>query len=223
MKLYKYRDFSQPDDAQFRRLSEILQKNTFWCARPDTLNDPEEFSWQSDFSPSQDTALLLTRLLIDVQQKRLADVQALAEASVSTGRLEEIATPILKEIISQCREEIGIACFSSFADSPVLWRRYGGNGAGVCVEVDAPNRLLNTALFPVQYPQTKSLHIDQIIRAYIDPSEVKVVYDVALLSKPLCWKPEAEIRFVAKAQKVSIRIDESYISALTLGRCPERS
>ena len=40
----------------------MLHRRTFWCARPDTLNDPEEFAWTCDFSESPDTADLLTNL-----------------------------------------------------------------------------------------------------------------------------------------------------------------
>ena len=31
-----------------------------WCARPDTLNDPQEFVWQCDYTPTPATVALLT-------------------------------------------------------------------------------------------------------------------------------------------------------------------
>jgi hypothetical protein len=98
-----------------------------------------------------------------------------------------------------------------------MWERYGGNGAGVCIEIDVPSELLNNHLFPVLYPAVKQLHIDQLLHSFLESSQVRHVYSVALLSKPPCWAPEAEVRFVSQKQNVAVRIAGSHISGLVLG------
>lgn len=217
MKLYKYRDFSQPTEEEFQRLSEVLNQNTFWCARPAALNDPKEFSWRCDYKLTDATIPLLTQLLIQQRGRNPAQAQALAAAAVSGGNLEALATPIFNELIEQCRSEIGLACFGGSSENEVLWQRYGGAGAGICIEIDAPSELLNRVLFTVQYPLEKVLHIDQLLQSFLDASQVQDIYSVALLSKPPNWSPESEIRFVAQKQNVAVRIEGSRISCIVLG------
>jgi hypothetical protein len=50
MYIYKYRKLEDGDGESFERLQAILQTQAFWCARPDTLNDDQEFSWLCDYT-----------------------------------------------------------------------------------------------------------------------------------------------------------------------------
>ncbi len=217
MKLYKYRDFSTPGDEQFQRLSDMLHHNAFWCARPSTLNDCTEFFWEGDYEPTDATVPLLTKVLIQFLNKAPAEAQAMAAASVSNRRMEVLAKPLFQGMIERCRSEIGLACFGTSCDNAVMWQRYGGRGAGICIEVDAPPKLLNKHLFPVEYPPARVLHIDQLLGACADLAQVQTVYSVALLSKSPFWAPEAEVRFVSKRQDVSVHISDSFISRIVLG------
>ena len=97
------------------------------------------------------------------------------------------------------------------------WERYGGGGEGVCIEIASPDSLLHTQLYPVQYPRQKRLHVDQMLSAFGSRASARVVYEVALLSKPASWAPEAEVRFVSKRQDVCVRISDSSIVHLYLG------
>jgi hypothetical protein len=217
VKLYKYRDFSKPHCEAYQRLSQILRQNTFWCARPSDLNDPEEFFWSCDYTPTDSTISLLAQLPVKLRNRTRNEANCVAAASVQAGRLEALATPIIQEIIEKCRGEIGLACFGASAENAVCWERYGGAGAGVCIEVETPSDLLDKQVFFVRYPDKKSLHIDQLLRSALDRSHVEQVYKVALLSKPPNWAPEAEIRFVSKMQNVSASFDRSRITSLILG------
>lgn len=215
MHLYKYRDLSAPESS-FERLSNILWTNTFWCARPSDLNDPEEFVWECDYDPSDQTARLLAEVLIKLG--RPADkAWEVAWKAVQQARIEPIARPVIENIIHQCRQEVGLACFATSDVSDVMWDRYGGRGNGVCIEIEVPNELLHTNLHPVQYPLSKRLHLDQILASYGDTASVQTVYSVALLSKPQRWAPEEEVRFVSKRQNVSVNIGGSKISRIVLG------
>jgi hypothetical protein len=94
---------------------------------------------------------------------------------------------------------------------------YGGAGAGICIEIEAPSDLVGKQIFYVRYPEKKSLNIDQLLRSVLDSSPRKQVYEMALLCKPPYWASEAEIRFVSKRQNVSVCLDGSRISSLVLG------
>jgi hypothetical protein len=217
VKLYKYRDFSNPSEDDFGRLETLLHREVFWCARPDTLNDPEEFAWNCDFTASAVTQESLTELLVRVNGHTRVQAQERSAAAISSGRLVTLAKPIIEGMIQQCRKEIGLVCFGISPDNSVLWQRYGGNGAGVCVEIEVPEDLLEKQLYRVQYSFAKSIHIDQLMRAFLDANHVREVYTLALLSKPTFWAPEEEIRFVSRKQEVLVRIDRSQITRIILG------
>ena len=109
-----------------------------------------------------------------------------------------MAGPVIEGMIQQCRNEIGLACFGTSPDNDILWERYGGCGAGVCIELDVPEDLLGTRLFRVQYSDAKKIHIDQLMRAFVDRNRGEELYTLALLSKPSSWVDEDEIRFVSQ-------------------------
>ena len=217
MKLYKYRDLSTSGDAEFQRLSDILHRNAFWCARPSTLNDPAEFHWDCNYEPTGATIPLLTKALIQFRNRDPIEAHAMATAAVSNRRVEVFAKPAFAEMIERCRNEMGLACFGTTYDNPIMWQRYGGHGAGVCIEVEAPSEVLNKQLFPVEYPPAKVLHIDQLLAACVDPSQAKTVHSVALLSKSPSWAPESEVRFISRKQNVTVQISGSVVSRIILG------
>lgn len=120
-------------------------------------------------------------------------------------------------MIEQCRNEIGLACFGSAPNNEVLWQRYGGSGAGVCVEFGVPADLLGTQLHRVQYLDRKHLHVDQLMHAFVDQKYSQVVYDMALLSKPRSWGAEDEIRFVSQQHSITVAIDRAQVHRVFLG------
>ena len=217
MHLYKYRDLSLPGDKPFERLSDILRNNRFWCAAPSTLNDPTEFVWECDYEPTTETSRLLAEVLSRSNGRPLEVAMAQARATIDNRRLEALARPLFEEVIEQCRREVGLACFTTSSDNHVMWERYGGQGNGVCVEIEVPDELLHTHLHPVVYPPSKQLHVDQLLASFTAPVSQQTVFTVALLSKPVFWAPESEIRFVSRLQDVSVCITGSRISRLVLG------
>ncbi len=217
MKLYKYRDFSNPCEEDFQRLETLLRRQVFWCARPDSLNDPEELAWICDYSTTDDTVKLLVELLVRVQGRTREQARDRATAALASGRLEFLAKPILAGMIQKCRNEIGLVCFGTSSGNSILWQRYGGSGSGVCIELDVPSDLLERQLFRVQYSTSKIIHIDQLMRAFLAANHVREVYSLALLLKPRFWAPEAEIRFISRLQGVSVQIDGSQITCLVVG------
>jgi len=217
VKLYKYREISTSDLVSFERLSGILLGQCFWCATPESLNDPEEFIWECDYTPTPSTAPLLADLLVKYRGRDAATAMEIASSSISSDRLRELAPQFVKTIIEKCRTEIGVACFGTSDKNPIMWERYGGKGAGVCIEIDVPDALLNHMLYRVNYPPRKVIHIDQLIEASLNNVAGLAVYKTALISKPPIWATEAEVRFISNQKNISVTITGSTISNLTLG------
>lgn len=217
MKIYKYRDFADPDESSFVRLEKILQRRAFWCARPDTLNDPVEFTWKCDYSPSPDTAELLTELLVALKGRRRDQARTGVVRAINAGRLRSLTEPVIAEMVQKCRNDIGLVCFGISPDNETLWERYAADGAGICVELDVPDSILNERLRPVTYVDDKLIHVDVFLRSRLDPRYACTVYTVSLLSKPTFWAPEEEVRFVSKRQRVEVTMDDSVITRVILG------
>jgi hypothetical protein len=217
MKIYNYRDFSTPNEDDFRRLEDSVHRLLVWCARPDTLNDPQEFVWQCDYTATPATLALLTGVLVKARGRTNAHARAIAAEAIQNGRLETIAKPVFNGMIEQCRNEIGIACFGATPNNATLWRRYGGDGAGVCIEFEVPADLLGTQLHRVEYPEEKRLHVDQLLGAFVDRNQAQVVYEMALLSKPSPWADQEEIRFVSQRHSILVAIDRAQVSRVFLG------
>ena len=217
MKIHKYRDFSNPNEDSFRRLEGIIHRHLVWCAKADTLNDQKEFIWECDYTATQATLGLVTELLVNVRGRTQDEARSLAESAIRQGRLQPVAEPVFVAMIEQCRNEIGLGCFGSTPNNEVLWQRYGGEGAGVCVEFEVPDDLIDTQLHWVKYLERKYLHVDDLIRAFFDRNHAQLVYEVALLSKPLSWAGEEEIRFVSQRHSISVGIDRAQTSRVFLG------
>ena len=217
LKIYKYRDFTDPAEEDYQRLQAAVHRHQVWCARPDTLNDPQEFIWDCDYTATSATLDLLTEVLVKARGRTQSEARAIARVAIKSRRLEDIAKPAFLEMIEQCRNEIGIACFGSAPNNEILWQRYGGHGAGVCVEFEVPAEILGTQLHRVQYPDRKHLHVDQLMRGFVDRNYAQVIYDVALLSKPRIWEEEEEIRFVSQRHSITVAIDRAQVRRIFLG------
>lgn len=217
MKIYKYRDFSNPTEDSFRHLEASIHRHLIWCARPDTLNDPEEFVWKCIYTATPETLNLLTEVLVRARRSTPADARRIAEVATRSGRLQDLVAPVINNMIKQCRDQVGLACFGSAPDKEILWQRYGGHGAGVCIEFQVPDDLLGKQLHRVQYLSEKRLHFDQLMRAFVDNTYGQEVYDAVLLAKPLFWADEEEIRFVSQRHSISVAIDRAQVTSVFLG------
>lgn len=174
--------------------------------------------WACDYAPTYRTEGLLADVLHRTKARSAADAVYLAHVAIEHSRLEAYAKPVLALLQARCRDEIGIISFGTSGTNPVLWQRYGGEGFGVCVEVEVLDYLIGTQIREVTYLDRKSLHIDQVLEASLDTGTATSVYRVALLTKPLRWQEECEVRFISKRQNVSIKLDASPIRSIILGR-----
>jgi hypothetical protein len=168
VKIYKYRELPPGDAVAFARLERIVRRRLCWCARPDTLNDPEEFAWTCEFTENARTVRTVAELLEQVNGRPHAIAAQSARDVVRTGKLGEFVRPIVDDTICKCRDEIGVACFGDAPDNPILWSRYAGKGSGVCVEIEVPDELVGKQLHRVTYDNHRKLHIDDSLIARND-------------------------------------------------------
>jgi hypothetical protein len=214
MKIYKFKDFNKEDDKSY--FIDIVLTNTIWCARPDSLNDKdEEFKIELDYKESPDTARLLSEL---VARKRTTNDSLLPPPHVSVSLalknepLESYIKPTIESMIEGCRNAYGITSYSSTPDD-YLWKEYGGNGNGVCVEINIPDHLIGKSYHWVQYVPDKILHVDLFLEW--DICREKAYRDI-FLTKTTKWKQEKEIRFIGNAQGEKLNIN-GHISEVIFG------
>lgn len=205
MRIYKFRDLRRQIDRQ--RFVQIVLEKSIWCARPDSLNDGEEFSFRLDYSPSKDTAGLLTEVLSRYGTGNHLPPALSAAMVLQKGGLSEIAAPIIEDIVHQCRTTLGIVSFSLTKEDDHLWAEYGGQGNGAYVEIDLSDALIGTSYHRVHYVPEKVFHIDAFLESAVVPDKRIITYRNILLAKTKKWSQEDELRFIGKMQDVNLMLD----------------
>ena len=218
MKLYKYRPLSNADAETFTRMQQIISKVEVWCSRPDPFNDTEEFSFQCDFTPSQNTIGHLARVLVEFNGYSAAQALNVAFLTVDAGRLEPIAAPIIADIVKDCRTTLGVSCFGETSTNEILWERYAANGNGICVELEVTNGGSQTSIYKVDYVPSRVVPIDLILRSSFDHEAALDCYKLILTTKTNSWLPEQEIRLISSVPDVSLKLKDAQVSRVILGR-----
>ena len=217
MKIYKFKDLT--DEAKHSHFLQIVLRKSIWCARPDSLNDEDECDFKLDYEPSPRTAQLLSEVV--ARNRSTNHSLPLPHVSVSqvlkNGRLECIAEPIIVDLVNKCKTTIGITSFSITNPDVHLWEEYGGEGNGVCVEINIPDSLVGQRFHPVHYVSDKKFHVDSFLESSLFPDRRFETYRNILLTKTQKWAQEEEMRFIGEQQDVNLTFD-GYISEVTFGR-----
>ena len=214
MKIYKFKDFN--DERKLSHFYQIVLENTIWCAKPDSLNDKDEFKFKIDYKPSSSTADLLSQVITKYRTTNYFPPHLSTSLVLKHKKLEEIAEPIINDMINSCRNTIGVVSFSITKTDDHLWNEYGGNGNGVCIEIIVPEAVLNKTFFPVYYVPEKIFHVDSFLESALFHDRVFNTYRNMLLTKTRKWEQEEEIRFIANRQEVNMKID-GYVNEITFG------
>lgn len=211
MKIYKFKDLT--DEKKHFHFLEIVLKKSIWCARPDSLNDKEEFITKLDYEPSPYTLELLTEA---IAKYRTTDYSHQPHKSASFALehkgLEDNANKAIKDMVNKCRTTIGVTSFTLEMNNH-LWKEYGGNGNGVCVEINIPDDFVGKHYHPVHYVSDKIFHVD----LFLDPNKINETFRNVLLTKRKDWEQEKEIRFIGNRQDVTMILNDCYISEITFG------
>lgn len=205
MKIYKFRELT--DETKCQRFLSIVLENTVWCAKPDDLNDQDEFRFSLDYTPSEKTARLLAEFISQYRVTKRLPPELSAAMVLATGTLQKIATPYIEEVIHQCRTTIGVTSFSLIKSDNHLWEEYGGQGNGVYIEFDVPDALVDESYHRVNYVQERVFHIDNFLESSLFLENKITNFRNILLTKTKKWSQEEEIRFIGKRQDVNLIID----------------
>lgn len=214
MKVYKFKDLT--DEKKHPHFYQIVLHNAVWCAKPESLNDEDEFRFKLNYDPSPRTAELLAEVVTRYRNTNFLPPHLSVSLVLQNKRLEAIAAPIIKDVIDKSRNTIGIASFSVTRTDDRLWTEYGGRGNGVCVEVEIPDKLINVSFHPVHYVSEKVFHVDSFLESALFPDKAFETYRNILLTKTKKWSQEEEIRFVSKRPEVNVIVD-GRITEITLG------
>ena len=204
------------DEGKHSHFLQIVLHNAIWCARPDSLNDPDEFKFSLDYQPSPDTALLLSEVMARNRTEKHLPPNLSASLVLQNQSLEGIAVPIIDKLIRKCKATIGVTSFSATKSDVRLWDEYGGKGNGVCVEINVPDSLVGQLYHRVRYVTKKVFHVDSFLESALFEDRAFETYRNILLTKTKKWLEEDEIRFIGKYQEVNFIVDGN-ISEITFG------
>ena len=214
MKIYKFKDLT--DEKKHSHFLQIVLQNSIWCARPDSLNDMDEFKFKLGYEPSPHTAQLLSKVVAQYRTTDYLPPHISASLTLKNEKLEDIAAPIIENLVQECRTTIGIISFSLTKNDDRLWEEYGGKGNGVVVEINIPDHLVGQSFHPVRYVPDRIFHVDSFLESALFPERAFKIYRNILLTKTKTWSQEEEIRFIGNRQNVSLIFD-GYISEVTFG------
>ena len=216
MKIYKFKNLT--DERKHNHFLQIVLQKAIWCASPDSLNDESEFKFKLDYEPSKDTANLLTQVVTKFRKTNYFPPHLSATTVLKKNRLAEIAEPIINEVVQNCRNSIGITSFSLTKNDSKLWEEYGGNGNGVCIQIDIPDSVVGQIYHQVRYVPERIFHIDTFLKSSLFPARTFETYKNILLTKTKRWEDEKEIRFIGKHQNENFVFDGK-VNEIAFGPC----
>lgn len=214
MQIYKFKDLA--DEQKHSHFLQIVLRNSIWCARPDSLNDEDEFKFRLDYEPSPRTAQLLSKAIAHYRTTNSLPPHVSASLVLKNEKLEVITAPIIADVVTKCRTTMGITSFSITKADVHLWEEYGGKGNGVCVEINIPDHLVGQSYHRVHYVSDKIFHVDSFLESALFPDRAFETYRNILLTKTRKWEQEEEIRFIGNRQNVKLIFD-GQISEVTFG------
>ena len=170
---------------------------------------------QINYEPSLRTADLLSKVINKYKTTSYLDPCVSASMAIQNNSLEDIATPIIDNLIQECRNTIGITSFSLTNTDNHLWKEYGGKGNGVSIEINISDSLVGQSYHRVKYVKDKVFHVDSFLEAVL--SNKAKAFEMILLTKTKDkWAQEEEIRFIGNRQEVNLIIT-GYVSEITFG------
>lgn len=215
MKIYKFKDLT--DEKKHSHFLQIVLQNSIWCARPDSLNDEDEFKFKLDYEPSPHTAHLLSEVVAQYRRTNFFPPHVSASLALRNEKLEGISAPIIDDIVHKCRTTIGITSFSITNTDGHLWEEYGGKGNGVFVEINIPDHLVGQPYHRVHYVSDKIFHVDSFLESALFPDRAFETYrDILLTKTKKKWSQEEEMRFIGNRQDVNLIFD-GHMSEVTFG------
>lgn len=211
MKIYKFKDLTNPEERP--HFLQIIENNEIWCAAPDSFDDENEFRFELDYEPSNDTPALLAAVIEKLGTSKL-DPHQVAKHSLKNNKLDEITNPIVAELITQMRGSIGVTCFTTVSNGDQLWSEYGGHGYGARIEFELSDQSVGKIFHLVDYVHKKIFHVDVILKSQL--TNCQDLFRKILCTKTKKWENQNEIRFIGNRIRVGFILDTP-ITNVTFG------
>ncbi|WP_353411001.1 DUF2971 domain-containing protein [Pseudoteredinibacter isoporae] len=212
MKIYKFRSLSPESNPE--HVYQMISESSFWCASPESLNDTNEFRFKMNYVPTHNTGVLLMKSL-ESHGRSGRPPYVTASYAILNNSLDEVTEPIIRDVISQCRTNIGITSFSVSDSGEWLWRTYGGDGNGVVVEFEVPDDSIGHDFHFVNYVDDHEFHVDLFLSSNLD--DRKSLFREMLCTKTKKWKQEQEVRFLGNAPNTSVKINNC-VTGVVIGK-----
>jgi len=241
--LFKYREFDK-DGFSIKNLAE----DSLWASSASKFNDP----YDSFFKISQQKIEAIAWLQSKEKIKKSLQVNTVpfltAEEIDKAGSLQNVidsaqktknVTPgltitlqkawdviyrnfLVHKLRPKIQDGMGVCSLSEVNTSMIMWRYYGGNHGGFCIEYDlektkTENPQLLHALYPVHYvnelPDMTEFFVSQ------DKAVVALMGAIAALHKSDQWSYEKEWRFIFPfgKSKIPFAMKAPKIKAVYLG------
>lgn len=209
MKLYR---FCKIDPYTISALSQ----NYLWFSNPTSFNDP--FDCNLAIDPTGD---------VDDWMPLISSIQRQRHSEDTSERIEQRARQfltvcpvyndktrairVLKEVVSEVRQKIGVCCFSSRYDSILLWSHYADSHRGICVEYDSDALALND-----MYQTLPVIYAESHPNMSIARKTVQELATVFVTAKSIEWAYEKEYRIVSGHKGIR-QYDPRSLTSITFG------
>lgn len=216
MLIYKYKKLLE--ENEINHFCDIILNERIWAAHPNTLNDKDyEFRHEIDCKLTDETRNLLSQIFI--KKKKLNSIIRNLPCELLNNSLQKHGKKTFDDMIENIRNDFGIASFSLFHhDEEKLWRDYGGNGIGACIELEIPSRIFTEMeFFVVNYVEKKIIHIDEFLKTELNDEYSREFIEKILATKHQSWSPEKEVRLIKNQADSFISLSNVKIKKITLG------
>lgn len=189
--LYHYRSIAGDrtvGDPKIEEAVRILETPWLYFSDPRTYADTDDCRIELDFSLSAFEREAywrrhLERHVVDAEE-RARMLRHLLETDYL--RSDEFQT-FMAQSLQQIAHSVGVLSMTTSYASPVMWERYGGAAAGVCIELSFASQPDRLRPRKVKYVSSRIIHIDA--------SQEEMV-EAMLLRKGLSYREEDEYRCV---------------------------
>lgn len=214
-------------DLNKKRLK-CIEKNHFWFAKPDTLNDPYDCKpFYRGIQNLQDIKKILDNLEEDEfdfilqkfpTSKSRNDVLSLFARILGSSKTQSSVKNLTKHILQKFAllvvrakiKNIGVLSLTTNYSSSLMWAHYAKNHEGICIEINMPNN--TKSLDNVNYVESQP-----VVAVHEAMNEKHGKFQEIFYTKSEVWKEEEEWRMVARQGDETKPIPNTSITKILFG------
>lgn len=204
-----------------------LVNGEFWCAKPQTFNDPLDCGLQLLTEMTTEAFVKVIEQFLKIAKDRKDSEKARAfQAAIRQAKSGQIPPTELvnklaelqRDVFAKKIQQIGILSLSEVSDNILMWSHYAEQHRGLCVEIPrSENNMLakNEHTLPVRYSVKKPI-ISVNEQVLGDESLKKEIKRSLIYTKSADWAYEREWRFVAEQGNKNTKLDTK-VSSIIFG------